>query len=242
MFGRDLYDAARVRDGTLADLQELAPPFCLLNLGFLRDLLFQNFPPFAFIRAIRGLNFGSPRRSLAKAGRGGAALGNPRSEIGRRFFIFPETLPIFFLCSGVMNTNERPETAKTMKGKPIMRNLRFYCTMATALAVEKPRWRRIFCSLFLVAAVVAAVGAVSSSRANQAGSTRRGEAMVNLADVKGNYPLFTYAIDDGTAETSVGRIAGGDLLCLNSFPVTGGNNIITAISIAWGRPNPPIPV
>ena len=28
---------------------------------------------------------------------------------GQRFFIFPETLPIFFLSSGVMNTNERPE-------------------------------------------------------------------------------------------------------------------------------------
>ena len=122
-----------------------------------------------------------------------------------------------------------------------MRNLRFYSTMATALAVERPRWRHIFCSLFLVTAVVAAVGAVSSLRANQGGSTRSGEAIANPASVIGNYPLFTYAIDDGTAEGSVGRIIVGELLCLNSFPVTGGDNLITAISIAWGRTNPPDP-
>jgi hypothetical protein len=40
--------------------------------------------------------------------------------------IFPETLPVFFLCSGTMNTNERPQNdflnneeptkAKTKKG------------------------------------------------------------------------------------------------------------------------------
>src|SRR4029453_561192 len=52
-----------------------------------------------------------------------------------------------------------------------MRNLRFCSTMATALAVEASRWRRIFCSLFLVAAVVAAVGDVAPSRAvSQGGS------------------------------------------------------------------------
>jgi hypothetical protein len=140
-----------------------------------------------------------------------------------------------------MNTNERPETAKTMKGKSIMRNLRSYCKMAMARAVEKPRLRRILCSLFLVTAVVAAVGTVSSLRANQGGSPRRGELMANPAPVIGNYPLFTYAIDDGTAEASVGRIVIGELLCLNSFPVTAGNNLITSISIAWGRTNPPDP-
>jgi N-acetylneuraminic acid mutarotase len=74
-----------------------------------------------------------------------------------------------------------------------MRNLRFCSTMATALAVgilrlfttnqskrtgssiitssnstftfTPSRWRRIFCSLFLVAAAIASVGAVASSRA-----------------------------------------------------------------------------
>src|SRR5262249_40393193 len=49
-----------------------------------------------------------------------------------------------------------------------------------------------------------------------------------------NTPLFTYMIDDGTAEDSIGLTAGGNFLALNSFPVTGGNSFITQISIAWG--------
>src|SRR6188472_208105 len=56
-----------------------------------------------------------------------------------------------------------------------------------------------------------------------------------------NTPLFTYVIDDGTAEDSVGLTNGGTLLCLNSFPVSGGNNVITSISIAWGTPAFPDP-
>ena len=54
-------------------------------------------------------------------------------------------------------------------------------------------------------------------------------------------PLFTYSIDDGTAEDSIGLTAGGNFLALNSFPVTGGNNLITSISIAWGTPAFPDP-
>ncbi len=56
-----------------------------------------------------------------------------------------------------------------------------------------------------------------------------------------NIPLFTYMIDDGTAEDSVGLTAGGNLLVLNSFPVSGGNNTITSISIAFGTPLFPDP-
>src|SRR6476660_6221481 len=56
-----------------------------------------------------------------------------------------------------------------------------------------------------------------------------------------NTPLFTYSIDDGTAEDSVGLTNGGNLLVLNSFPVSGGNNVITSISIAWGTPAFPDP-
>src|SRR6266567_2392671 len=48
--------------------------------------------------------------------------------------------------------------------KSIMRKPHFCSTMATALAVEMSRWRRIFCSSFLIAAVVVAVGAIASSR------------------------------------------------------------------------------
>src|SRR4029077_10153137 len=56
-----------------------------------------------------------------------------------------------------------------------------------------------------------------------------------------NTPLFTYMIDDGTAEDSIGLTAGGTFVSCNSFPVTGGNNVITSISIAWGTPAFPDP-
>ena len=59
--------------------------------------------------------------------------------------------------------------------------------------------------------------------------------------VIGNNPLLTYVIDDGTAENAIGLAAGGSFVALNSFPVTGGNNIITSISIAWGTPAFPDP-
>src|SRR6188472_4658115 len=62
-----------------------------------------------------------------------------------------------------------------------------------------------------------------------------------VAKLLANTPLFTYMIDDGTAEDSVGLTNGGTLLCLNSFPVSGGNNVITSISIAWGTPAFPDP-
>jgi hypothetical protein len=48
-------------------------------------------------------------------------------------------------------------------------------------------------------------------------------------------------IDDGTAEDSVGLTAGGALICLNSFPIEGGNSFFTSISIAWGTPAFPDP-
>ena len=59
--------------------------------------------------------------------------------------------------------------------------------------------------------------------------------------VVGNNPLLTYMIDDGTAEDSIGLTSGGTFVACNSFPVTGGNNVITSISIAWGTPAFPDP-
>src|SRR6476660_1534089 len=56
-----------------------------------------------------------------------------------------------------------------------------------------------------------------------------------------NIPLFTYMIDDGTAEDSIGLTSGGTFVACNSFPVTGGNNVINSISIAWGTPAFPDP-
>jgi hypothetical protein len=53
-----------------------------------------------------------------------------------------------------------------------------------------------------------------------------------VAKLLANIPLFTYMIDDGTAEDSIGLTAGGTFVACNSFPITGGNNVITSISIA----------
>lgn len=50
-----------------------------------------------------------------------------------------------------------------------------------------------------------------------------------------------YALDDGSSENSVGITGGGDLIALNQFTVTGGNNVINAIEIAWGTPAFPDP-
>ena len=49
-------------------------------------------------------------------------------------------------------------------------------------------------------------------------------------------PDEVYAIDDGTAEDSIGLTAGGDIICLNEFTVVPGADTITSISIAWGSP------
>jgi hypothetical protein len=62
-----------------------------------------------------------------------------------------------------------------------------------------------------------------------------------IAKLIGRVPQFTYVIDDGTAEDSVGYNSGSTFVACNSFPVTGGNNVITSISIAWGTPAFPDP-
>src|SRR4051794_25397743 len=81
--------------------------------------------------------------------------------------------------------------------------------------------------------------AKEAGRRSKAASTTRRHALVR--SLLANVPLLTYMIDDGTAEDSIGLTAGGNLLCLNSFPVSAGNNIITSISIAWGTPAFPDP-
>ena len=48
-------------------------------------------------------------------------------------------------------------------------------------------------------------------------------------------------IDDGASENAVGLTLGGDLICLNEFPVSSGNETITSINIAWGTPTFPDP-
>lgn len=49
-------------------------------------------------------------------------------------------------------------------------------------------------------------------------------------------PASTYMVDDGTAENAIGLTNGGDVIALNGFAVSAGNNIITNIQIAFGSP------
>lgn len=46
----------------------------------------------------------------------------------------------------------------------------------------------------------------------------------------------TYAIDDGTAERTVGIDGGEDQIWFNTFPVQPGGELITSVSAAFGRP------
>src|SRR6476661_8475157 len=51
-----------------------------------------------------------------------------------------------------------------------------------------------------------------------------------LRSLLANTPLFTYMIDDGTAEDSIGLTAGGTFVSCNEFSVSGGTFFITSIS------------
>jgi len=54
-------------------------------------------------------------------------------------------------------------------------------------------------------------------------------------------PAEVYAIDDGSADISIGLSNGGDMISLNSFTVLPGAETITSVSIAWGSPSDPDP-
>lgn len=47
---------------------------------------------------------------------------------------------------------------------------------------------------------------------------------------------FVYADHDGSSENSVGLTAGGNLAWMQAFAVSGGNNVIKSISVAFGSP------
>jgi len=57
-----------------------------------------------------------------------------------------------------------------------------------------------------------------------------------LAMLCGNaHAVIVYAVDDGTAETSVTRSGSGDMMWLNSFNAVPGGGLIESISLAWGN-------
>src|SRR5437764_7057590 len=92
-----------------------------------------------------------------------------------------------------------------------------------------------------VPATSPSLGAASAFRAPASALPKPKAGSRIVAKLLAHTPLFTYAIDDGTAEDSIGLTAGGTFVSCNSFPVTGGNNVITSISIAWGTPAFPDP-
>ncbi len=87
-----------------------------------------------------------------------------------------------------------------------------------------------------IALITLGLWAPHAAKASTFGQSGRGSG-----GFAGNPQTSTYQIDDGTAENSVGLTAGGTFISLNEFTVTGGNNIINDIQIAWGTPNFPDP-
>lgn len=77
--------------------------------------------------------------------------------------------------------------------------------------------------------LVAGLASVASAQLSTVGPARAAE---------GGYGsrATTYSWDDGTAENSVGLTAGGVIAAVNAFAVTGGDNVITSVDIAWGTP------
>ena len=45
-----------------------------------------------------------------------------------------------------------------------------------------------------------------------------------------------YKVSDYSAENALGFPGGGDMIALNEYTVTGGNNLITGIEVEWGTP------
>ena len=112
------------------------------------------------------------------------------------------------------------------------------CAIPFALAQRNPAARKVSRTAFNRNSALAPASAFRAPAAKLPSvKGRNGIVRKLLAHV----PLFTYMIDDGMAEDSVGLTAGGSLVALNEFPVTGGNNVITSISIAWGTPAFPDP-
>jgi PEP-CTERM motif len=84
-----------------------------------------------------------------------------------------------------------------------------------------------------IATIILGLWAPRAATAQTLGHAGRGVGWIG----RGGSPDLTYQIDDGSSEQSIGLTSGGNLLCLNEFTVTGGNNIINSISIAWGTPS-----
>lgn len=75
---------------------------------------------------------------------------------------------------------------------------------------------------------LAGIASVASAQLVTAGPSSTGGA--------GFSERSTYSLDDGTAENSVGLTNGGTIAGINFFAVSGGNNVITSVEVAWGSP------
>lgn len=114
-----------------------------------------------------------------------------------------------------------------------MKNLHFCSVLATALAREMARWRRIFCLLFLVAAVVAAVGAVGSPRVNQGSMRLSPAAPANIIVVTNTNDSGPGSLRDALAVANDGDtidatgvsgtilLTSGELQITHSMTITG---------------------
>jgi hypothetical protein len=113
------------------------------------------------------------------------------------------------------------------------------CAIPFALAARKPAAGSV--SRVIPRSHISALAPASAFRAPVAKLPNAKGRNGILAKLLAHTPLFTYMIDDGTAEDSIGLTSGGSFVAVNSFPVSGGNNVITSVSIAWGTPAFPDP-
>jgi uncharacterized protein (TIGR03382 family) len=77
--------------------------------------------------------------------------------------------------------------------------------------------------------LVAGLASVASAQLSTAGPGRAAQGGF------GNR-VTNYSWDDGTAENSVGLTNGGVIAGINFFAVSGGDNVITSVDVAWGTP------
>src|SRR6188472_3540364 len=113
------------------------------------------------------------------------------------------------------------------------------CAIPFALAARKPAAGSV--SRVIPRSHISTLAPASAFRAPAAKLPNAKGRNGIVAKLLAHTPLFTYMIDDGTAEDSIGLTSGGSFVAVNSFPVSGGNNVITSVSIAWGTPAFPDP-
>ncbi|MGH8095566.1 MAG: dockerin type I domain-containing protein [Chthoniobacterales bacterium] len=111
--------------------------------------------------------------------------------------------------------------------------------------MKHPTLQKVMLATVALVASLALSAQAGQPRLSTAKSTHGSKPIHFLPSAKAskiqNPADFTYVIDDGTAEDSIGLTLGGEIVCLNEFAVIPGAATLTSLSIAWGTPAFPDP-